>query len=192
MGFFFENQISGATDSTPTPTIEPTTEPTEPPDGGILDGWSDFLQGFNNFVSSFGSFLNSFNPASEDFFLKKAFIPSEGYFEDRYEDFEETIQNSFGYIPYLSYMESLEDVEAIDGSYQQTVEIYGVGDVSATWLNTEAYDENRSWIYTAIRAVLAVGLVLFNINQVYRLFNRGATILSVGRDADASEGGKKK
>lgn len=147
----------------------------------------DFSQYFESFTDwfadigdSLSSLLDLFNPASDEFFLKQAFVPDEGYFQGKYDEFKVSLATTLGYGDYISFLTDLQGMSSSRGSYVKTMNIYGVGSVTAPVIDTSFYDAHTTWIFSVIRGVLAIFCVLFNINQIYKLLNRGATIVSIG------------
>ena len=55
-------------------------------------------EGFNSFVTAIGEVINYLNPWHENFFLKVAFIPSEGFFESYVTDIKEMFDGKITFI----------------------------------------------------------------------------------------------
>lgn len=90
----------------------------------------------------------------------------------------------------MSFFDALSGVSASGGNYDATISVYGVGAVSGTFVDTSAFEANKAWIYTVIRGCLAVMAYIFNINQFYKLLNRGATIAGIGAEMQGKGGNK--
>jgi hypothetical protein len=64
-----------------------------------LETWfEDIGQWFNDLFGALGEILNLLNPWHEDFIMKVAFIPSEGYFEDFASDLKTNFDGKFTFI----------------------------------------------------------------------------------------------
>lgn len=66
--------------------------------GILADPIESLGQGFNNFVSTLGEIINYINPWHENFFLRVAFIPSEGYLESYVNEIREIFDDKFTFI----------------------------------------------------------------------------------------------
>lgn len=55
-------------------------------------------EGFNNFVNTICEIINYLNPWHENFFLKVAFIPSDGYLEAFVSDIKTVFDDKFAFI----------------------------------------------------------------------------------------------
>lgn len=66
---------------------------------GILANPIEALgQGFNSFVSTIGQIINYINPWHEDFFLRVALVPSEGFIQEYVTDIKEMFDGKFTFI----------------------------------------------------------------------------------------------
>lgn len=66
--------------------------------GVLADPIIGLTEGFNSFVNVIGEVINYMNPWHENFFLKVAFIPSEGYLEAYVTDIKEMFDGKFTFI----------------------------------------------------------------------------------------------
>jgi len=66
--------------------------------GILADPIEALGQGFNSFVSTIGEIINYINPWHEDFFLRVALVPSEGFIEDYVTDIKEMFDGKFTFI----------------------------------------------------------------------------------------------
>ena len=66
--------------------------------GVLADPINALGEGFNSFVTAIGEVINYLNPWHENFFLKVAFIPSEGFFESYVTDIKEMFDGKFTFI----------------------------------------------------------------------------------------------
>jgi hypothetical protein len=153
--------------------------------------WSDVTGWFNTIGSAVSGIGNSLNPSSQDFFLKKAFLPSDGYLQGKFQEFQTKIAQKLDYKDYNDFFTQMQNMQVNRGEYTATVHLYGVGDVTGKFIDTSYYDSNKTWIYMVIRGVLAVMLVIFNINQIYKFLNRGASLASSGEAMSWLERGGK-
>ena len=66
---------------------------------GVLAGpINDIKEGFNSFVSSISNVINFINPWSDDFFLRAALVPSEGFLEAYVTDIKEMFDGKFTFM----------------------------------------------------------------------------------------------
>lgn len=61
----------------------------------------ELSEGFNSFVNTIGEIINYINPWHDDFFLRPAFIPSEGYIESYVTDIKVMFDGKFTFISEL-------------------------------------------------------------------------------------------
>lgn len=66
--------------------------------GVLADPINTLGEGFNNFVSTIGQIINYINPWSEDFFIRIALVPSEGYLQEFVSEIKELIDGKFAFI----------------------------------------------------------------------------------------------
>lgn len=66
--------------------------------GILANPINELREGFNSFVNTIGEIINFLNPWHEKFFLKVAFIPSEGYFEEYVADIKTIFDTKFIFI----------------------------------------------------------------------------------------------
>ena len=66
--------------------------------GVLADPINMLGEGFNSFVSTIGQIINYINPWSEDFILKIALVPSEGYVETHVSEIKDVIDGKFAFI----------------------------------------------------------------------------------------------
>jgi hypothetical protein len=124
------------------------------------------------------------DPTSDSFFLKVAFVPTDGYFQQRYEDLKLDCFDALNIDDYTGFLGDMEGVSPESTSLTSQVNLYGVGSVNATFMDTSIYEDHKSWIYTVIRGFFAVFAYIYNINQVYKFLNRGASLVSAGFHSD--------
>ena len=66
--------------------------------GLLAEPINELREGFSNFIVAMGEIINLLNPWHENFFLRIAFIPSEGYFEEFRTDIKAVFDNKFSFI----------------------------------------------------------------------------------------------
>ena len=66
--------------------------------GILADPIETLGEGFNNFVSTIGQIINYINPWHDDFFLRVALVPSEGFLEAYVTDIKEMFDGKFTFI----------------------------------------------------------------------------------------------
>lgn len=123
-----------------------------------------------------GNLLGYLNPASDDFVLKKAFIPEEDPLEEYMDTLKNTVSEKLGFTSWVDLVGNLQGIQGSSESYNDTISVYGIGLVNADFVDLSFYDANKNMVYTVIRGVLAILLVIYNINQIYKLLNRGGTL----------------
>ena len=125
------------------------------------------------------------------FFLKAAFIPDDGFFEDRFDTTKDGLASWLGYQNAIDLMESLQGVSEGGGDFSSSISVYGVGTFDAEIIDTSYFDNNSLWIKNLIRAALTFGVVVYNINQLFAFLNRGSTLANGADWRDAEAEGKK-
>jgi len=66
--------------------------------GLLANPINELGQGFNSFVSTIGQIINYINPWHDDFFLKVALVPSEGFLEEYVTDIKVMFDGKFTFI----------------------------------------------------------------------------------------------
>ena len=66
--------------------------------GVLADPIEALGQGFNSFVNNIGEIINYINPWHEDFFLRVALVPSEGFIQEYVTDIKEMFDGKFTFI----------------------------------------------------------------------------------------------
>lgn len=113
--------------------------------------------------------------------FKFLFVPSEGYFSDRFGEIKDTLVSKMGYEAYIDIFGTLEDISD-NGSSVVSLNGYQIGGMTfnipkfVDFNNIVKYKD--TW-YGWVRGVMFVLLIIYNINQVYKLI-RG-TSLAEGR-----------
>ena len=120
--------------------------------------------------------MNFLDPTSDGFFLKKAFVPDEDPVQVGLENVKNVVSDKLGFNSWTDLLAGLSNVTADSQSYTDTISVYGVGEVTAEFVDLSSYEQSRNMVYTIIRGVLAILLVIYNINQIYKLLNRGGTL----------------
>lgn len=130
-----------------------------------------------------GELLSYINPFSENFFVYKLiellgnllqllFVPDENYFNSNIENLKTSLSSK---IPYDDYIEIFGTIENLEGSNTSNVNLnnYTVGGkqfsinnfIDFGWILQ--YKEN--W-YSWARGIIFILLIIYNINQIMKLF----------------------
>lgn len=100
------------------------------------------------------------------------FVPSDGYFDNKIENIKSNISKK---IPYQDYVDMFETVKQVQSGEDISIDLngYKVGNMN---FNTKKFID-FSWItkykntwYSWVRGVLFIFLIIYNINQVMKLF----------------------
>lgn len=106
-----------------------------------------------------------------EFFIR-LFVPSDGYFDNKIENIKSNISKK---IPYQDYVDMFETVKQVQSGEDISIDLngYKVGNMN---FNTKKFID-FSWItkykntwYSWVRGVLFIFLIIYNINQVMKLF----------------------
>ena len=66
--------------------------------GVLANPINELGQGFNSFVNTIGEIINYINPWHDDFFLRVALIPSDGFIQEYVTDIKEMFDGKFTFI----------------------------------------------------------------------------------------------
>ena len=144
-----------------------------------------------------GELLSYINPFSENFFVYKLiellgdllqglFVPDENYFNSNIENLKTSLSAK---IPYEDYIEMFETIQQVESGETISIDLggYKVGNNTFNFNNFIDF----SWItqykttwYAWVRGVIFVLLIIYNINQIMKLF-RGYNIAG-GNSRDVS------
>lgn len=164
--------------------------------GGLFGWLSAILNAIKGFwkavVDFFAKLLSWLNPLSDTFFLKLAFIPEVGYFETQVDALVAELSDHFGVDQYLGMLSEIKGIGGSGAPSDYTADFYfwGVGKIKGKYLEPKNFDNVRNTVHNLIRAVMMVFLILFNINQVYKLLNRGASLSNIISSAEKASNGK--
>ena len=141
----------------------------------------DFI--FKDFFEGFGNLLDWLNPFSENFFVYKLiellgnlikwlFVPDDEYFSSNIDSLKSTLSTK---IPYDDYIQIFGTIENIESGNTSNVNLnnYIVGGkqfslnnfIDFGWILQ--YKEN--W-YSWARGIIFILLIIYNINQIMKLF----------------------
>ena len=177
--------------------------------GGILD-LLDYLNPFSenfilidvfNFLSDIVSFIN---PFSENFFVYKLiellgdllqwlFVPDDEYFSSNIDNLKSSLSAK---IPYDDYIEIFGTIENVESGNTSNVNLNGyiVGGKQFSLNNFI----NFNWIlqyketwYSWARGIIFILLIIYNINQIMKLF-RGYSVSEGNSRINESSGGGEK
>lgn len=142
--------------------------------------------------------MSYINPFSENFFvykllellgelLKWLFVPSDGYFDNIVDDMKYSISQK---IPYQDYIDMFETVQQVEGEGNISVGLNNYNFGNGLTYNNEKFID-FSWVtkyrdtwYAWTRGIIFILLIIYNINQIMKLF-RGYNIAS-GNSRDVS------
>lgn len=141
-------------------------------------------------LAFFGTLLDSLNPVSENFFLKTLFqwignffnalwnlfvglfVPEDDYFTNKINDMKYKISQK---IPYEDYKNMFETVKQVQAGEDISIDLNGY-QVGNKKLNFRKFID-FSWVskykntwYSWVRGFVFVFLIIYNINQVIKLF----------------------
>lgn len=150
---------------------------------GTLDKLSTMLNRLNPASDEFfmkqikqdiNDFFAIFNPQSDTFIFKVLFVPDDGYISDKNDILVQALRDKAYIDQYIGLVEDLGNTSASSPEVTKTVSVYGVGSITAKFVDTSLYHENKNLMFTIIRAVIAVGLLIFNINQLSKLLTKAS------------------
>ena len=154
--------------------------------GDIISFINPFSEDFilKDFFEGFSNLSDWLNPSSDNFFvyklldllgdlLKWLLVPSDDYIQGQIDDIKYRISQKIPYEDYIEIFESVENVQG-DGDLSVNLNNYNFGN-GLTYNNDKFID--FSWItnykdtwYSWVRGVIFILLVIYNINQVNKLF----------------------
>lgn len=123
------------------------------------------------------------------------FVPEEGYFENKVEEFKAALNEK---IPFEQYIDSLEEIEGIADLTGDTDEItlgidlqnYSVLDKFTINMNKfidfSIFSRYKETWYSWVRVVVYIGLVIYNINQTVKMFNGFGAVDGAIREVQTS------
>ena len=121
--------------------------------------------------------------------LKALFVPADNFFSNQFGEIKQALQNKLAYQSYIDIFDTLEDFSG-NGSTVVDFDGYVVGDSTISqdnFLNFNFITQYKDTWLSWVRAIFFIGLVIYNINQIYKII-RG-TKLTDGIHVDT--GGKK-
>jgi hypothetical protein len=155
--------------------------------------WEAIVNFFKGAVDFFNNILSYLNPWSENFFLRIAFVPKEGFMTRSFDKFKTEVFAKFHIDEYVQSLEQLGGSRHSGGTFGAVVpfgadssgggvgaslNVYGVGAVSGEIVNVSFFEKHKNDIFNIMRAFMIVFIILFNINQIYAWLNRGATVMA--------------
>ena len=157
---------------------------------GILDG--------------VGNLLDWLNPFSENFFVYKLisllgdllqwlFVPDDEYFSSNIDTLKSSLSAK---IPYEDYIDMFGTIENINGGNTSNVNLNGyiVGGkqfslnnfINLNWI----FQHKETW-YSWARGIVFILLIIYNINQIMKLFRGYSIGEGNSRISDSNGGGEK-
>jgi hypothetical protein len=126
----------------------------------------------NSTIRLLSDFFDSFNPDSDRFIFKVLFVPEPNYISDKNDQLENALKDKAYIEQYIGLLEGISQTTPETPELTKTINVYGIGSVTGKFLNTSFYHEYKNMMFTIIRAVIAIGLLIFNINQISKLLTR--------------------
>lgn len=160
----------------------------------------------------FVTLLDCLNPFSENFFLKVLFewignffsalwdlfiglfVPEEDYFTNKINDMKYKISQK---IPCQDYVDMFETVKQVNSGEDISIDLngYKIGNMN---FNAKKFVD-FSWIikykntwYAWVRGFLFIFLIIYNINQIIKLFRGYNVAEGVAKVSESNTGGAKK
>lgn len=104
--------------------------------------------------------------------MKWLFVPSDGYFDDKVNEIKAKISEK---IPYQDYIDMFETVKQVESGEDISIDLNGYNIFGMTF-NINKFI-NFSWItkykntwYAWCRGIIFILLIIYNINQIMKLF----------------------
>lgn len=137
--------------------------------------------------------MGNFFSALWDFFIS-LIVPEDNYFTDKVNDMKSKISDK---IPYQDYVDMFETVKQVESGEDITIDLngYKIGNanfnfqrfISLSWVS----NYKNTW-YAWVRGFVFVFLIIYNINQVTKLFRGYNVAEGVSKsEANLSSGGGK-
>lgn len=138
------------------------------------------------FFEWIGNFFNSL----WDFFIS-LFVPEDDYFTNKIDEMKSKISQK---IPYQDYVEMFETVKQVESGEDITIDLngYKVGNINInakkfidfTWVSKY----KNTW-YAWVRGFVFIFLIIYNINQVIKLFRGYNVAEGVSKISDTGNSG---
>ena len=162
----------------------------------------DFI--LKDFFEGFGNLLDWLNPFSESFFVYKLiellgnllewlFVPDDNYFNNNIDNLKSSLGEK---IPYEDYIDMFGDIENVEGGNTSNINLNGYI-VAGKQFGLNNFI-NFSWIlqyketwYSWARGIVFILLIIYNINQIMKLF-RGYSVGDGNSRINESSGGGEK
>lgn len=146
--------------------------------GGFSGIVSFLTDKFGQIHGSLVSLIDYFNPSSDSFILKIAFIPEEGYFENKINELKDKAQDSVGLFSQLEDTFNSVAQAVTDDDHWEGVKVdlscYGVGNIGEvmvidpTFINFSS-DKIKFWI----SGLIWFTLLLWLVRRVAGFWGRG-------------------
>lgn len=124
--------------------------------------------------------------------LQWLFVPSQDYFSSNFGEIKETLQAKLGYQAYIDIFGTLEDITS-NGSTVIELNNYQVGNLNINmnnFINFNNIVKYRDTWYGWVRGFMFVALIIYNINQIYKLI-RGTNLADGQKTISNMRGGGK-
>ena len=148
----------------------------------------DFI--LKDVISGIGSLVDYINPFSENFFvykliellgdlLKGLFVPDDDFFSSNIDNLKSKLSEK---LPYEHYIQIFGNVENVDGSSGGSISLNGYK-INGSTFNSDNFIDlgfitkyKDNW-YSWARGIIYILLVIYNVNQIMKLF-RGYNLAS--------------
>lgn len=171
--------------------------------GSILEYLNPFSDKFllKTLFTFLGDCLKYINPFDVDNFfgyklvglildgLKALFVPADNFFDNQFGEVKQALENKLSYQSYVAVFDTLANFDET-GTTELGISNYSIGGLEISqdnFLNFDFITKYKDTWFSWVRAILFIGLVIYNINQIYKII-RGTNI-SDGRNI-SSGGGK--
>lgn len=175
--------------------------------GNILSYINPFSENFilKDVISFLGELLSYINPFSENFFVYKLidllgdllqwlFVPEDGYFDNQINDLKAKISEKLPYYDYLQLFGTIEQVQSGE-DIKIGLNGYNVGDTTfndSDFIDFSFITKYKDIWYSWVRGFVFVFLLIYNINQIIKLFRGYNVADGVTSVTSVSNGGGEK
>lgn len=133
--------------------------------GLLAEPITELGEGFNSFVNSIGNVINFINPWSDDFFLRVAFIPSEGFLEAYVSDIKTMFDGKFTFISEIreflgSLFGAVVDTDPEPPEFKINLPGGKWGQGSVKIIDFSLFAPYRSFVLNFIRVILWIPFLL--------------------------------
>ncbi|MCI8444289.1 MAG: hypothetical protein HFJ37_03895 [Clostridia bacterium] len=141
--------------------------------GALLGSIIDYLNPFseNFFLKTLFKWIGSFFESLWEFFIR-LFVPNENYFNNKIDFIKSNISQK---IPYQDYVDMFETVKQVESGQDISISLnnYKVGTSNfniPNFINFSWVTKYKSTWYSWVRGLIFILLIIYNVNQVIKLF----------------------